>query len=456
MLFWHVPAPDEALLISGSKHRDGSQQFRIVTGHGAIVLPIKQKARLLSLALREAELEEECVTTQGIPLRVRAVAVFKVGDDTASIANAARRFLAEQNRMEELCGRIFAGHLRSIVGSLTVEEIIRERDKVAQEVKDGSHPEMEKLGIVVDGLQIQEIEDPTGYISNLAAPHAAAVASAARIAAAERDQEASEKEQKAARAKAQFAQETAILEAKIEAEVQEAKARASQAGPLSEAKAQQDVIAEQTALAERQAALTDKKLESEVRRPADAEAYKQRTLAEAARDATKHNTEGEAFRQRTMAEANRDTTLLTTEAEATKRRQLAEAEADAQRASAQGAADARKAEADAEAFAQRTTAAAEAEAINARASALSGDNQPLIAANKLVDMLPSLVQAAAGGMSGANLTVLNGSQGVSEMAVGLAAQGLSIFETLRHSLGHSVNGENGAVEIPAGADADGS
>ncbi|MHB1533683.1 MAG: flotillin family protein [Acidimicrobiales bacterium] len=133
--------------------------------------------------------------TQGIPLKVTAVAVFKVGDDNASIANATRRFLAEQNRMEELCGRIFAGHLRSIIGSLTVEEIIRERDKVAQEVKDGSHPEMEKLGIVVDVLQIQEIEDPTGYIANLAAPHAAAVASVARIAAAERDQEAPEKEQ---------------------------------------------------------------------------------------------------------------------------------------------------------------------------------------------------------------------------------------------------------------------
>lgn len=450
MLFWHVPAPDEALLISGSKHKDGAQQFRIVTGHGAFVLPVKQKARFLSLALREAELQEECVTTQGIPLRVRAVAVFKVGDDIASIANAARRFLAEQNRMEELCGRIFAGHLRSIVGSLTVEEIIRERDRVAQEVKDGSHPEMEKLGIVVDGLQIQEIEDPTGYIANLAAPHAAAVASAARIAAAERDQEAAEKEQQAARAKAQFAQETSILQAKIEAEVQEAKARADQAGPLAEAKAQQDVIAEQTALAERQAALTDKKLESEVRRPADAEAYKQRTLAEAARDATKHNTEGEAFRQRTMAEANRDTTLLNTEAEAARRRQIAEAEADAQRAAAQGSADARKAEADAEAFAQRTTAAAEADAINARAAALSGDNQPLIAANKLVDMLPALVEAAAGGISGSNLTVLNGSQGVSEMAVGLAAQGLSIFETLRHSLGKPVAvASNGSTDAKA-------
>jgi flotillin len=224
VLFWQVPAPDEALLISGSKRKDASQ-FRIVTGHGAFVLPIKQKARILSLALREAEIGEQCVTKQGIPLILRAVAFFKVGDDTASIANAARRFVAEQNHMEESAGASSPGNLRSTVGSLTVEEIIRERDRVAQEVKEASHSEMEKLGIVVDGLQIQEIEDPTGYIKNLAAPHAAAVASSARIAAAERDHEATEKE----------------------------------------------------------AALTEQRLESEVRRPADAEAYKQRTLAEAAR-----------------------------------------------------------------------------------------------------------------------------------------------------------------------------
>jgi uncharacterized membrane protein YqiK len=445
MLFWHVPAPDEAMLISGSHHKDPATQFRIVTGHGAFVLPIKQKARFLSLALREAEILEQCVTKQGIPLQLRAVAIFKVGDDPGSIANAARRFLAEQDRIEELCGRIFAGHLRSIIGGLTVEEIIRERDKVAQEVKDTSHTEMEKLGIIVDGLQIQEIEDPTGYIKNLAAPYAAAVASQARIASAERDQEAAEKEQQAERAKAQFARETAIAQAKIAAEVQQAQAQASQSGPLAEAKASQDVIAEQTALAERAAELTEKRLESEVRRPADAEAYKQRTLAEAARDTTKLNTEAEAFRQRALAEAARDTTKLNSEAEAARRTTLAGAEADAQRVAASAAADAAKAKADGDAFAARAIADADAEAINARASALSGENQALIAANRLVEMLPALVQAAAQGIEGSKLTILNGSNGVNDVATGLAAQGLTIYETLRTALtaGHGEAAANG-------------
>jgi uncharacterized membrane protein YqiK len=434
MFFWHVPAPNEALLISGSRRKSQDTQFRIVTGHGSLVIPVKQKARVLSLSLREAEIVEECVTTQGIRLRVRAVAAFKVGDDIASIANAARRFLSEQDRMEELVGRIFAGHLRSIVGSLTVEEIIRERDRLAQEVKDGSHSVMEKLGIVVDSLQIQEIEDGTGYINNIAAPHAAAVASQARIAAAKADQEATQREQEAAALRAQYQRDTEIKQAGFAAEVEEAKARASQAGPLAQARASQEVIEQQTALAERTAMLTDKQLESEVRRPADAEAYKQRTLAEANRDSVKLQTEAEAFKQRALAEANRDTTKLNTEAEGNRRRAIAEAEAHAAKVQAEAAAEARKSQADGEAYAQRQIATAEADAMNARADALNHGNQALIAANKLIEILPTLVEAAAKGIAGSNLTVLNGTDGVNQAVAGVVGQGLAIYDTLRKSL----------------------
>src|SRR5580704_6964426 len=337
MLFWHVPAPNEALLISGSKRRRDDAQFRIVTGHGAMVLPVKQKARLLSLALREAEIVEDCITQQGIRLNVRAVAAFKVGDDPVSIANAARRFLAEQDRMEVLVGRVFAGHLRSIVGGLTVEQIIRERDRVAQEIKDGSHGEMEKLGIVVDALEIQEIEDASGYISNLAAPHAAAVASQARVARAQADQQAAEQEQAAAAMKAQYERDLRIKQSGFLAETEEASARAAQAGPLAEARASQEAIEQQTALAQRRADLAAQRLEAEVRRPADAEAYKQRTLAEAERDQAKFTAEGEAYRR---------TTLATAEAQAI------------------------KVQADGTAYAERTTAEAQADANQARATSL--------------------------------------------------------------------------------------
>jgi flotillin len=413
MLFWHVPAPNEALLISGSKRRREDTQFRIVTGHGSFVLPIKQKARVLSLALQESEIVEDCITNQGIRLNVRAVAAFKVGDDPASIANAARRFLSEQDRMEILVGRVFAGHLRSIVGGLTVEQIIRERDRVAQEIKDGSHAEMEKLGIVVDALEIQEIEDSSGYISHLAAPHAAAVASQARIAQAHADQQAAEQEQQAAAMKAQFERDLRIKQSGFLAETEEARARAAQAGPLTEARASQEVIEQQTALAQRRADLEAQRLEADVRRPADAEAYKQRTLAEAERDRAKFAAEGEAYRRKTLATAE---------------------------------AEAARIQADAAAYAERATAQARADANRAQAESLAGGNQELIAASRIVEALPAMAAAAAQGIASSNLTILNGTEGVSQVVTGLVGQGLSILDTLRNATGAA--GGNGRVAVP--------
>jgi flotillin len=422
MLFWHVPAPNEALLISGSKRHKEATQFRIVTGHGSFVMPIKQRARVLSLALQEAEITEECITNQGIRLNVRAVAAFKVGDDFVSIANAARRFLSEQDRMETLVGRVFAGHLRSIIGGLTVEQIIRERDRVAQEVKDGSHAEMEKLGIVVDALEIQEIEDSSGYINNLAAPHAAAAASRARIAKAQADMEAAEREMASYAMKAQYERDLSIKQAGYQAETQEAKARAEQSGPLAEAQAKQQVIQQMTALAQHEAELAAQRLEAEVRRPADAEAYRTRTLAEASRDQARFTTEAEAFRRRQIAEADRDQAKLAAEAEAFRQTTLADSEAKATRLRA-----------DAQAHAERAQAEGQADANQALAASLREGNQELIAASSLIENLPALVEAAARGLAGANLTVLNGTQGVNEVVAGLVGQGISILDLLKKS-----------------------
>ncbi|SOD74433.1 uncharacterized membrane protein YqiK [Jatrophihabitans sp. GAS493] len=445
MLFWHVPAPNEALLISGSKRGSAELQFRIVTGHGTFVPPVMQKARLLSLALRESQIIEDCVTRQGVRLTIQAVAAFKVGDDHQSIANAARRFLTEQERLEELVGRIFAGHLRSIVGALTVEELIRERERVAQEVKDGSHSEMEKLGIVVDALQIQEIIDKSGYITNLAAPHVAAVASAARIAAAKSDQEAFEREQEAGALKALYERDASIKMASYAAETENARAKAAQSGPLAQAQATQEVIEQQTALARRQAELAAQQLEADVRRPADAEAYKQRTMAEARRDQAKFEAEAEAFHATTLADAN---------ARAVSVKARAEADADAYRrtakADASAAAISVEAQAEANAEAYRTTAIAEArakavqleadadaEANSVRAASLRDGNQQLIAANHLIEVLPMMVEAAAKGLAGSNLTVLNGAEGLGQIVTGLVGQGLAIFDTLKKATDHA-------------------
>jgi flotillin len=303
MMLWYIPSPDEALVISGPKDQDPETSFRVVTGRRTFVWPVRQKARVLSLALREVELVEDCITSQGIHLNVRLVAAVRIGDDTASMAGAARRFLSAQDRMEETAGRMLAGNLRSVIGGVTVEQVITERDRVTQEIKKRSRAGLEKLGLVMDALEIQEIEDTSGYISDLAAPHAAAVAKQARVARANADLEAAEREREIAELKAEYERDLEIKRAGYLAETQQAKAEAAQVGPRTEVAISQEVAEQQMALAQRQAEIAALRLDAEVRQAADAEAYKRRVLAEADRDQAKFAADAEAYRMLTMARA---------------------------------------------------------------------------------------------------------------------------------------------------------
>ncbi len=360
MFGYRVPAPDEALLISGGKSgRDGTP-FRVVTGHGAYVAPLFRHASFLTLAMREAEVAEQCVTKQGIALMVKAVIAFKVGNDADSIVNAAQRFLSDQDQMSVLAGRIFAGHLRSIVGSMTVEEIVTERQKLATEVLDGSKAEMVKMGLIVDSLQIQSIDDlGAGYIDAMASPHNAAIQRQAKIAQAQANQAAAEAEQESQRKQAEYARQTAIVQAQYKAEVDKAQAEAAQAGPLAQASTQREVIAAQTELAQRQAELRQQQLVAEVIKPAEAEAEKTRVMAQA--------------------------------------------------------------------DAQRMTIQAEAAASYNR-----------VALDRmLIDQLPQIVREAAGGLANANINVLNGAEGLGEIAAGLVGQGLTIFDSVRQTMSDS-------------------
>jgi flotillin len=358
MLGYRVPAPDEAMLVSGGRYGLKDSPFRVVTGHGAFVMPGFRKARYLTLSMQEAEVSETCVTKQGISLNVRAVIAFKVGNDEESIVNAGQRFLSDQDQMSILTGRIFAGHLRSIIGSMTVEEIVTERQKLATEVLDGSKGEMVSIGLTVDSLQIQSIDDMgAGYIAAMAAPNNAAIQRQAKIAQAAADQAAAEAQQASVRKQAEFARQTAVVQAQYKAEIDKAQAQAAQSGPLAQAEAQQAVIATQAKLAQQQAELRQQQLVSEVIRPAEAEAQKVKILA------------------------------------------IADAE--------------------------RTRIAAEAAASNNRVAL----DQLLIA------QLPQIVKEAAAGLTGANVTVLNGADGLGEIAAGLVSQGLTILESVRKGIG---------------------
>ncbi|MFJ2199241.1 SPFH domain-containing protein [Streptomyces violaceusniger] len=358
MFGYRVPAPDQAMLISGGRRGQGGAPFRVVTGHGKFVLPVFRKVRFLTLAMCEAEVEEKCVSRQGITLTVRSVIAFKVGNDTESIVNAGQRFLSDQEQMAVLTGRIFAGHLRSIIGSMTVEEIITERQKLATEVLDTSKAEMAKIGLIVDSLQIQSIDDgDTGYIDAMSAPHKAAIQRQAQIAQAQASQASAEAEQEAARNQAEYARQTAVVQARYTAEVDRAQAEAAQAGPLAEAHAQREVLAARTELAQRAADLRQQQLVAEIVKPAEAEAERIRVVA------------------------------------------LAEAE--------------------------RMKIQAEAAASHGR-----------VALDRmLIDQLPQIVKEAASGLSRANVNVLNGADGLGEIAAGLVGQGLTILDAVRRNMG---------------------
>ncbi|NGO74306.1 flotillin family protein [Streptomyces sp. YC504] len=425
---WRVAEPNEALVISGSKHRtEGLGEgmgFRIVTGRGTLVTPGVQAVRRLSLDLNETELSVDCVTHQGIPLKVRGVVIFKVGDDFVSIANAARRFLDQQRLMAERVHNVFAGHLRSIVGGLTVEDMIRDRDKLTGQTRAACGTEMEKLGLIVDSLQIHEIEDPTGYIQNLAMPHAAAVQRDARIAQAEANRRATEAEQQAQARMAEATRDSEILQAGYKAERDRASAESAQAGPLAEAASRQEVVVQETRVAELEARRREQQLQADVRKPADARAYETRTIAEAARDARVSAAEAQAKETELASAADASATRVT-------------GQADAAAAEARGLAAA---------AAVRARGLAEADAIKARADALA-TNQEAVIAQQLAENWPEIVRAGAGAFDSVdNMVVLNGADGMSDLlakALTMGGTGLGLARQLMSAMNGNgqVNGD---------------
>ncbi|GAA2850727.1 flotillin family protein [Streptosporangium fragile] len=424
---WRVAEPNEALIISGLGAKGKAEMadslgFKIITGKGTAVLPGFQTARRLRLDSRAANLQVSCVTQQGIPVVVRGVVIYKVGDDFHSIANAARRFLDQQDSMNGAIHELFTGHLRSIIGNLTVEDLILNRERLTGETRASAADEMIKLGLIVDSLQIQEIEDGTGYITNLGKPHAAKIAAAARIAEAQRDQEATEAEQVAAANKAAAWRDSQIKQAAYQAEIDQAMARSRQAGPLSEASARQEVVVQETRAAELEAALAEQRLQAQVRKPADAKAYETVTLSQAERDA-----------RIARAEAEARETELRAAAEAESVRLRGEAGADATRVTGLAAAEAAKAQGLAEAEAARAKGLAEAAAIRARSEALA-ENQEAVIAQQLAENWPQIVGAAAKAFGNVDhMVVLNGAQGIEDMlakALTLGGTGLGLARSL--------------------------
>lgn len=435
--FYRTPRANEALIITGfGVKRDG---FKIVTGTGALVWPVFQSVGRLSLSAEQTNIYVEGVDAQKIPIGVNGSVVFKVGHDDASITNAARRFMGDQgergadlSQMHQLVQNVIHGHLRSIMGGLTVEDLIANRNALAQQARDSVREEFGAMGLVVDSLQIQDIKDPSGYILSLGQPREAEVKMNARIAQANRDREATEREQEADALKAAARKESEVKRANYQSEIDRQLAVTAQAGPLADAEARKAVVQRETEIAALEQEREQARLITTVQRPAEAQAQAIQIQADASK-----------YQMIAAAEASAREAELAGTARANVSKQTGAANADVTRLNGSAEAESIAARGKAEGEAVRAKGLAEAEAIAKRAEALEKESEAVIG-QTLAESLPAVVAAAAGAFANVqNMTVLNGAEGVMESLSQIVAQGGSLLSVARQSMANGKGHTNG-------------
>ncbi|MFF7026094.1 flotillin family protein [Streptomyces klenkii] len=401
---YKVAGPSEAFIITGRRGKkstdpqtgqvftDNSGQ-KVVVGGGVFVVPFVQQRYVLDLSSRHIPVAVRgAVTLRGIKAHLEGVAIVKVGGTEDAIRAAAQRFLQQQGGIVGFTQEVLSGALRSIVGRMSVEDIIRDRAAFAGQVAEEAEASLSGQGLVLDAFQIQDITTEGSYLEDLGRPEAARAMQEADIAEANARQAAEQARLKAEEEIA-VAQRTLYLrQAEIKAETDAAAAQANAAGPLAEADRQQQILVEQEKVAERQAALTDRQLDTQVRKPADAKRYEAEQEAEAKRVARVK-----------QAEAERLAAIAAAEAVAVEGAKRGEAE----RARRVAIADAVRQEGEAEAAAIAAKGTAEAEAMNKKADAFEryGDAAVL---QMLVEVLPQVVGKAAEPLSAIDkLTVIS-------------------------------------------------
>jgi flotillin len=350
--------PNEVLVISGRKRRmrdpDGTFRevgFRVVKGGGVFVWPVFEKVDVLSLELLTIDVQTpEVYTSKGVPVRVDGVAQIKIKGDDISIATAGEQFLSKSTEeIKNVAMQTLEGHLRAILGTLTVEEIYQNRDAFAARVQEVAAGDMANMGLGIVSFTIRDIRDAQGYLEALGKPRIAQVKRDAQIAQAEADRDAMIKSSQAQQAgqEAKFAADTKIAEAQrdyqsnvatYQAAVNLKKAEADLAYDLQKYKTGQLVKAEevQVSIVEKQKQIDlqqqeiqrkQRELEANVQKPADAERYKVETLANARKFQLETEAAGSAAATKATGFANADVAKATglAEAEANKARGLAEA-----------------------------------------------------------------------------------------------------------------------------------
>ncbi|HLT61114.1 MAG TPA: SPFH domain-containing protein [Microlunatus sp.] len=450
---YKVAGPNEAYIVTGRKGKpvknvetgeistDLSGQ-RVVMGGGIFVVPFVQKLHILDLSSRRIMVQiRGAVSGQGIKLNLDGVAIVKVGGNEDSIRAAAQRFLTQQDEIETFTQETLAGSLRSIVGSLSVEQIIRDRAAFAQRVADESESSLTGQGLVLDTFQIQDITDEGSYLSDLGRPEAARVGQVAAIAEAAARQEA---EQARLRAEEQIAianRQLALKQAEIRAETDAAQAQAAAAGPLAQADRDQAILTEQEKVAVRQAALKERQLDTEVRKPADAERYRVETEAQGRRNAEIMEAEARKAASIANAEAQAEAARVTGEGDKSRRAALAEAEAiegarrgEAEKARRVAEAEALRAEGDAQAAAILAKGQAEAEAMDKRAAAFARYNDAAVL-QMLVEVLPQVAKEVAAPMGSIDKLTVVSTDGAGAMPKQVTDGVVQTMEMLKNTTG---------------------
>jgi flotillin len=378
--------PNEVLIVSGIKRKvvdpDGVQRvrgFRIVKGGGTFVIPIFEKLDILSLELMTIDVQTpEVYTSKGVPVKVDGVAQVKVKGDDISIATASEQFLGKStDEIRNIATQTLEGHLRAILGTMTVEEIYQNRDAFASKVQEVAAGDMANMGLGIVSFTIRDIRDGQGYLDALGKPRIAQVKRDAQIAQAEADRDAMIKSSQATQAgqEAKFAADSKIAEAQrdyqsnvaqYQAAVNQKKAEADLAYDLQKYKTGQLVKAEevqvqiiekqkQIELQQQEILRKQRELEANVQKPADAERYKLETLATAKKFQLETEAAGAASATKATGFANADVNKATgiADAEANKAKGLAQADI----IMAQGKANAEATRLKAEAFQQYNEAA---------------------------------------------------------------------------------------------------
>ena len=392
---YKVAGANEALIISGRQEatQGGQIALKVVRGQGVVVLPLLHKMGRLHLSARQINVAlSDAVTKQGIKVAVQGVATVKIGSDEESIRAAAERFLEREDQIDSIVKNVLEGSLRSIVGTLTVEELNYDRAKFQQEVQSAARGDLATSGLTIDNFTIQAIRDEVGYMDLIGQQETARRERDARMAKATADQEAAVREAEATQVKLNAARDVSLREAEIESQTAAAKARADQAGPLAEAEATQEVVRRQTELAQLEADRTQKELIASTIRPAEAEAEAQVRRAEGEKQARIRAAEADAERVKLQGEAAAKIVAVT-------------ADAEAHRTQVEG---------NAEAGIVFTKGEAEAKALALRAEAYRQFNEAAVI-QTVLSMLPEIVRAAAEPMANiGSLTVLS-SDGASEL-----------------------------------------